>query len=242
MILASLSSTSARMVWANSPGVSSAGIHLPHGHRAVVGVLAQVDAQPVHAREEGVLALVEDEHRRALAPSRGGRDELGCQRGLAGAGRADDERARAALEPAAQEVVHRVDAAGEFLLVEVGAVFGRDKPRVDAQAAGEEVVVVVAAAEAPAAMLQHAKPAPVRSVFGQQLLQHEHAVRDRLHLQVAPRAGEIVEQQHGTTPPAEELLQRQQLPAVSQRVAGKKTQFRRANRTPIARASGARRR
>ena len=50
-------------------------------------------------------------------------------------------------------------------------------------------------------------------------------MRDALHLQVAPRAGEVVEQEHGTFAPPEELLQREELAPIAQRIAGKKAQL-----------------
>jgi hypothetical protein len=125
-----------------------------------------------------------------------------------------------------QEIVDPVDGARELVLVGEVAVLGRHQARIDLQPAGGDDVVVVAAAELAPAVLQHPHAAAIGAVLGQQLLEDDHAVRDALHLQVAPGAGEVVQQQHGAAAAAEELLQRQQLAAVAQRIAREQPQLR----------------
>ena len=72
----------------------------------------------------------------ALAARRGGGRELRRERRLAGAGRADDERARAVLEAAAEQRVERGDAARQLRAAGRRlAVLGGDEAREDLEAA-----------------------------------------------------------------------------------------------------------
>ena len=70
-----------------------------------------------------------------------------------------------------------------------GAVLAGDQPRKDLDPAALDDVVVIAAAESDAAILEHDQPPPFRAVLRIQLLQPHHAVGDALHLQVVARAG-----------------------------------------------------
>ena len=50
-------------------------------------------------------------------------------------------------------------------------------------------------------------------------------MRDALQLQVGPSGGAVVEQQHGAAAAGEELLQREDLPAVAQRALRQQPQL-----------------
>ena len=86
--------------------------------------------------EQRLRALVEDEHRGALAARGRGRGELRRQRRLAGAGGADDQRARALFDAAAEQRVELGDAARQLARAsDVLPVLGRDQPREDLEPA-----------------------------------------------------------------------------------------------------------
>ena len=181
---------------------------------------------PVGTRHQRAHAFVEREHRRAFAALRGRHHEVGRQRRLAGARGADQQRAGAAVEAAAEQRVEGGQAAGDALEAAIAPVFGRDQARKHAQAAGQDFVVVVAAAEAAAAELADAQAAPVAAVLGIELVQRHHAVHDRVHVQAELGHGAVVEQQHGAATADEVLLQREDLAAIAQRRASEQAQFR----------------
>ena len=56
------------------------------------------------------------------------------------------------------------------------------------------------------------------AVFGSQPFEANDAVRNALHLQIALVRREIIEQQHRAAPAGKELLQREHLPPVAQRI------------------------
>ena len=158
-------STARRMAWANSPGDSSAGSTCCTVTRPASTCCRRSIPRPARARQQRVEALVEDEQRRALAARGRRRHELGGERRLAGPGRADDQRAGAPLEAAAEQRVQLGDAAGELLHRRRRAVLAGDQPRKDLEPAAPDDVVVIAAAEADAAELEHdaAAAAPRRT-------------------------------------------------------------------------------
>ena len=73
-------------------------------------------------------------------------------------------------------------------------MFGRDEPRKHLDAACLDHVVVIAAAELHAAVLDDPQPAPLGAVLGIELLEQDDAVRDALHLQVVVGRRHVVEQ------------------------------------------------
>src|SRR5689334_19289219 len=76
--------------------------------------------------------------------------------------------------------------------------------------------VVNAAADRHAAQLEDAKPAPLGAELVGELLEDNHPVRDALQLAIAPFGCPVVQHEHGTITAAEELLERQDLPAIAQ--------------------------
>ncbi len=201
-------------------------VHLLDRHRACVPMLPQVDTQTGTAGQQGVDALVENEQG-SLLPLLGRRHhKLRGQRRLSGSGRADDQGAGAVLEAPAEQGVQLGDAAGQLFCDRRQAMLARDEPRKDVDSPAPDGVVVKAAAEAHAAVLDDQEPPPLGAVLRVQLLQPHHAVRDALDLQVVGGAGQIVQQQHRAAPAGEELLEGEDLPAVAQRVAGQEAQLR----------------
>ena len=91
-------------------------------------------------------------------------DEAERQQRFAGAGRAEDQVARAALEPAAEQAVESAIVDRHRLALEARAMLGRDQPREHAHAAGLDDEIVIAAAIAPAAIFEHAHAPPFGAV------------------------------------------------------------------------------
>ena len=197
-----------------------------HADQALLDALAQRNAQARRAGEQRADALVEDEHRRALAARGRGGHELRRQRGLARSRRAADERARAGLEPAAEQRIEGADPALEAPRHVQAPVIRGDEAREDHQAAAADGEVVVAALEGRSAVLGHLQAPALRAVLGRQLLEQQHAVGDALDLQVLLGGGAVVEQQHRAAATREDLLERQDLPAKTQRAPRQQAQLR----------------
>jgi hypothetical protein len=75
---------------------------------------------------------------------------------------------------------------------------------------------VIAASKLDAAHLFDSKPTPLRTVVERQLLQGDHTVRDAMQLQIAFLGRKIIEQKNRTLAPSKEVLQRENLPAITQ--------------------------
>ena len=86
--------------------------------------------------------------------------------------------------------------------------------------------VVITAAKRHAAQLADAQPAPLGAVLIRELLEHDDAVRDALQLIVFRPAGAIVEHQDRAVAAGEILLQRENLPAIAQRILRDQPQLR----------------
>ena len=85
---------------------------------------------------------------------------------------------------------------------------------------------MIATLERHAAQLDDAQPAPRDAVVGRHLLQANHAVGQALQLQIVLARGAVVEQHHGGAAAHEQLLQRENLPPVAQRVARQQPHLR----------------
>ena len=161
--------------------------------------------RPLQRVNSVLRALVEHEDDRLLAAP-GRRDaELRGDRRLAGAGAADDQRAGAVFDAAAeQRVERRRGSDASFGTLPSAAVFGGDQPREDHEAALADHVVVIAAAKSRAAKLDDAQPPPLGAVLGTEMLEQDHAVRDALHVQIVIGGRHVVEQHHGALPARED--------------------------------------
>ena len=96
-------------------------IDLPHQDLPLVGELLQRHPQRRGAIEETGQALLEDEHGRLLAALRRPDRVLRRERRLAGAGRTHDQRARTAVDAAAEHFVERRHAARHRILIDESA-------------------------------------------------------------------------------------------------------------------------
>ena len=106
-------------------------IDLLNRHRAGFEVFLQVDAEARGARQQDLRGLVKDKHGGVL-PALGRRgDKLRRQRRLAGAGRADHERARTAFQAAADQDVQFGQIAGQLRHIGRTAVLAGDQARKD---------------------------------------------------------------------------------------------------------------
>jgi len=194
------------------------GVHVLQAEQAGALVLRQVDAHAAAALQQHAARLVERHHQRLLATVHGGGQELQRQRGLAGAGRPDDERAGAAVEPAAQQTIELGDAAADGLLIGVvGVVLGGDQAREDGQAAAADDVVVEAALELAPAQLEHPQSPSVAAKHQRLLLQPHDAVRKAVQAGLLDFLGHVVEEEGGAVEFGQEVLQGQDLAAVAQR-------------------------
>jgi hypothetical protein len=178
-----------------------------------------------HPLQQDAAGLLEREHRRMVAPTRGGRHVLHRHGRLARAGRPDQQRRGAPVDAAAQQRVQRAHAAGDRLAREVDRVPLRGQPREHLQAAASDRHVVHAAQEVAAAELDDLQVPQRRAVRRRALVQRDHAVRDALQLQVGPFGGAVVQQQHRAAAADEELLERQDLAAVAQRALRQQPQL-----------------
>jgi hypothetical protein len=147
------------------------------------------------------------------------------QRRLARSGRADDQRAGAAFDPAAHQGVELIDATGEPFVDRRRLVLAGDESWKHLEPAAPDHVVVIAAAKIDAPVLDHRQPPALGAVFRIQLLEPHDAMGNGLRMDVLGGAAHVVEQQHGAPAAAEELLHRQDLPAIAQRIPGQQTQF-----------------
>src|SRR4051795_11399508 len=79
--------------------------------------------------------LVEADHQRPLAPAEGGVDIPERDGRLPAPRGADQQGARATVEPAAEQGIKLPDAARDWLLLEAAVMLGRDQTRKDVNAA-----------------------------------------------------------------------------------------------------------
>ena len=194
----------------------------------------------LRARAHRVAALSSKANMRRLLAAAAAARRAYCvgQRRLAGARRADQQRAGAAIEPAAEQRVElrarRCEATPRSNAVRV---LGRDQPREDHDPAAFDDEVVIAAAEVDAAQLR--RPAGGGAAPRRAGTSCSSVITPCARLcscRSRSRAGAVVEQQHGAVAAGEVLLERQDLPAIAQRALRRAGGSRRASRTPRASA------
>ena len=211
----------------NSPGESSAGSTCLTT-TAPVSTCRRRSMPSAAARvEERDRALVEDEQGRLLAARRGRGGELRGERRFAGPRGADDQRAGALLDAAAEQRIElarcRFAAWRERLATRCSAATRRG---IDLEAAVADDVVVIPAAKRDAAVLDDAQPAALGAVLGVELLEQDRrrarcsapAGRDRRAVMSSSRSDRALAAD-------EELLQRQDLPPIAQRVSGQEPEL-----------------
>src|SRR4051812_16875329 len=129
--------------------------------------------------------------------------------GFAAAGGADDERARATFDSAAEQCVEPLDATRQLFAAGRLAMLGGDQPRVNLQATRSDRIVVVAAAKIAAAELGHAQAPALDAEVGDRMLEEQRTMGDALDLEVVLGRRQVVEHQHRTAPSGEKLLESQ---------------------------------
>ena len=146
----------------------------------------QVEADGAHVADHLAFRLLEGEVQAALAAAAGGVGEVRRQAGLAGARRAGDEHAAAAVDPrAAEHGVEPGDAGGDPLVGRLVLQAQRgDRQDGDAGLVDQERVLVGAVDRA--AVLDDAQPAG-RELLGDAVVEQDDAVGDVL---LQPLAGE----------------------------------------------------
>ena len=129
--------------------------------------------------EQQAKLLVENEQRRPFAACHGRSDVMQGQERLAGAGRADNERARSGSEAAAEQGdrIPVMPLANEHCR-KVGPMLGRHETRKHPNAAGCDTKIVVAAAELLAAALDHPQAPPLAAIDRRKLVEMNDAMAD----------------------------------------------------------------
>ena len=186
----------------NSPGVSSAGSTCCSEIAPAVDVRAAGRRCSCSQRESSVCGLSSNTNSAARWPRRAAAArELRRQRRLAGARR----RRRSAcwcLPRCRRRAARRAPGcrSASFARVVACRCSAATRRGNTSMPALLDHVVVIAAAELHAAILDDAQPAALRAVLGIELLEQHDAVRDALHLQVVIGRGQVVEQHHRALP------------------------------------------
>ena len=193
--------------------------------QARVTVFLQGQVEGPRTRLDGALPLVEGEEDGVFAPLGRGDGVGQGERGLADACRPDQQGVRAAFEAAAEQLVKLRVAARRRVAGEAPTMLGGDQPRKNPQSPGLDDEIVVAAAELDAAHLDDAEAPALRAVVDGELLQQHHPVRDRMKLEVVLTGAEVVEDHDGAVAAGEEVLQREDLPPIAERILRQQPQF-----------------
>src|SRR4030095_15747615 len=180
-------------------------------------------AQPA---EQRVHALVEDEEGGVLAALRSLGAEQRRERRLPCSGRAGNEGAGSALEATAHQSVQTFQSALQPLTVRFGPVLRGDQAWEHVEPTTLDRVVMKTAPERATAILRHTETAPQVAERGHAVFEKQRAMRDAQHLQVVFGSRQVVEQKHGAVLAREVLLQREDLPAIPERVTREQSQFR----------------
>jgi hypothetical protein len=129
------------------------------------------------------------------------------------------------ISPPAERRVEALHARSKTVLAAALAVLGGDQARENPHAPGFDGEIVIAVPERRAPQLYHVDPPARNAVILRRAVERDDSVRDAPQLQVGRHRTDVVEQQHGTVPPREKLLQREHLAPVPQRVARQQPQF-----------------
>ena len=77
---------------------------------------------------------------------------------------------------------------------------------------------MIAAPKFNSAHFRHAQPSPLRAIVERQLLQSDDTVHDAVELKIVALRRHVVDHQHRRMPCAQEVLQRENLSSIAQRV------------------------
>jgi len=176
---------------------------------------AELHPDPAGPFKDAFGALVKRVEGGALALSCRIVRDAESHRGLAGPGRADEERAGAAPQTAAEQRIELIRAAANDLLRESSRVLGRQQAREQLQPARSDRVIVISAAVLDPAHLCHPQPSSLRAIVEPQLLQGDDAMDDAVKLQIMAARRHVVERQHRRLPSRQKLLQRENLAPIA---------------------------
>ena len=129
------------------------------------------------------------------------------------------------VQPAAEQGVERLEAAGDRFPEVGGLVFGGDEAGEDLDPAPPDGVVVEARPEVAAPHLDDLEPPPHSPVIGRVPLHADDAVGDAVQVRVAHVAGLVVDEQDRAVASGEELLEGEDLAAVAERVLRQQPQL-----------------
>src|SRR5919206_4604058 len=104
-------------------------------------------------------------------------------------------------------------------------MLGGNEPRENIDAPRSDREIMITAAERNATHLLHPQPSAFCAIFESKLLQKNYPMRNRVQMHVAAVSRQIVQQEHGAVSSRKEMLQRQDLPAIAQRVLRQQPHF-----------------
>src|SRR3569832_648 len=171
-------------------------VHLLYLNTTRADVVADVHTEARRTLVEGGDRFVEQKDRGVLVARRRRVGISRCKRGFAGTGRAEDRRARALCQTAAEQGIEAVEPALDVLPRVRLSMFRRDEPREELKAAVAYDEVVIALAKRLSSQLAHLQLASHGAVLGCLVFQGDHAVGQAVQVHVAFGAAAIVEQQH----------------------------------------------
>src|SRR6185312_1525670 len=204
------------------------GIDLLDVQLAGVAHRLEIEAQRAGAVEQQAELLVEHEHRGVSAPFHFGGHELQGDRALAGPRGTQDQRARSALDAAAEQLIEPWNLALDRVAGKPAVVLGRDQSWIDLHTAGPDGEVVVAAADRLAAILGDSQPTPLGAERRCELLETDDAMDDAVRGLVAILGRAIVEHYHGGAMAREVVLECEDLAPVAKRILREQADFREA--------------
>lgn len=212
------------------PGRHLRRVDLGDLQQSIVDEPGQIDAHRVRPTEQGADALVELVHMATLAARTCRSDVLHGKRGLAGAGRPGEQGAGAPQEAAAHQGIEVRDAAQGRLVAELDVMIGGNQPGIDLDAAGTDIQIVVSGQENLSAQFLHLQASPGRAEVQGETLERNDPVADavQMRIAIAAFAGQVVDEQHRGAARRKELLERQHLATVAQRILREQAKFRQA--------------
>ena len=145
---------------------------------------------------------------------------------FSGPGGPQDQVAGASCQTAPQHRIERLDAALDVLAnVAAGMLDGHQAGK-NAHSAANDPKVVVAFSVRPAAQLADLQPAPEDPIVRSPALQADDPVADTVQVHVEDLARLVVREDDGALTAREELLERENLPPVAERILSQQTHLR----------------
>ncbi len=128
--------------------------------------------------------------------------------------------------PPPRSVIQRVHSARQPASRRRAATVGGDDALEYLEASASNQKIVIPAAKADAAILDDANAPPLGAIFRIAQVEQDHAMRNALYLQIVIRLRSIVQHEDRAVASGKELLEREDLPPIAKRIAGKQPQLR----------------